>query len=84
MRNYLESNRFELKSCLGIPLILMPQRPSLSRTHHLASHCSDQVIEDLALSRDLSRNERMQQNPDLPSCALAPQSSDVTGQVEYK
>ena len=82
MRNYCETNRSQLKSCLDIPLILMPHRPSLSRTYHSASHRPNSVIEDLALSRDLSRNERMQQNPDLRCSALAPQSGNVTGQVE--
>ena len=65
-----------------MPLILMTQWPSLSRTHHSASHRPASVIEDLARSRDLSRNERMQQNPDLHVCDLAPQSGDVTGHVE--
>ena len=60
----------------------MPQRPSLSRTHHSALHCSDAVIEDEAWSRDLLRNERMQQNPDLRPRDLASQSGDVTGKVE--
>ena len=60
----------------------MPQRPSLSRTHHSALHASDPVIEDEAWSRDISRSERMQQNPDLRPCALGSQSGDVTGQVE--
>ena len=57
----------------------MPQRPSLSRTHHSASHRPDTVIEDEAWSRDISRSERMQQNPDLRPCDIAPQSGDVTG-----
>ena len=60
----------------------MPQRPPLSRTHHSASQGTASVIEDGAWSRDISHNERMQQNQDLPTCDLAPQSGDVTGQFE--
>ena len=82
MQHSMKSNRFQYESCLGIPLILMPQWPSLSRTHHSVPYSPDTVIEDLAQSRDLWRNERMQQNPDLGSCALASQAGDMTGQVE--
>lgn len=57
----------------------MPQRPLSSRTHSSVSYGRIPVIEDLACSRDLSRNEMMQQNPDLRSGALASQSCDVTG-----
>ena len=43
----LAANRFPIEIVFGIPLILMPQRRSLSRTHHSASHSPDAVIEDL-------------------------------------
>ena len=66
----------------GLPLILMPQRTSLSRTHHSAPICPASVIEDLAWSRDLSRNERMHENPDPRASGYAPRSGDVTEQVE--
>ena len=39
---------FPIKILFGIPLTLMPQRPSSSRTHHSAPYRPDSVIEDLA------------------------------------
>ena len=82
MQKLYGNKSFPIEIVFGIPLMLMPQWLSSSRTHHSAPHGPDPVIEDLAWSRDLSRNERMQQNPDLLSCDLAPQSGDKTGQVE--
>ena len=61
----------------------MPLKPTSNRTHYSASHGQYPVIEDLAWSRDLSRNERMHENPDLRPRALASQSGDVTGQVAW-
>ena len=39
---------FQYKSYSGKPLLLMPQRPSLSRIHHSVLHCPASVIEDEA------------------------------------